>query len=122
MDWNVGNGTSSRMTVTEDKGPATTRAGTGPPTYQELLEHYPAKFTWEELKTFVNSGSVFEFGFRYFPLTDDRSDLGLLKRDRKLQLRYNNWGKEIKDKWGTMGSYLLAFILSNTPPRSNRST
>lgn len=46
------------MTVTEDKAPTTTYAGIGPPTYQELLEHYPAKFTWQELKTFVNSGSV----------------------------------------------------------------
>ena len=29
---------------------------TGPPTREELLVHYPAKFTWEQLKTFVNSG------------------------------------------------------------------
>jgi hypothetical protein len=28
----------------------------GPPTREELLVHYPAKFTWEQLKTFVNSG------------------------------------------------------------------
>lgn len=40
-----------------------------------------------------------------FRLTDDFSDLGLLKRDRKLQLRYNSWSREIKNKWGTMGSY-----------------
>ena len=30
----------------------------GPPTREELLVHYPAKFTWEQLKTFVNSGCV----------------------------------------------------------------
>ena len=30
--------------------------GTGPPTRQELTIHYPAKFTWEDLKTFINSG------------------------------------------------------------------
>lgn len=29
---------------------------TGPPTRQELLVYYPAKFTWTQLKTFVNSG------------------------------------------------------------------
>ena len=29
---------------------------TGPPTKEELLVHYPAKFTWKQLKTFVNSG------------------------------------------------------------------
>ena len=44
--------------------------GTGPPTREELVAHYPAKFTWRELRTFINSG-----------------DLGLLKRDKKLQLR-----------------------------------
>ena len=59
MDCSVGNGTSLRMTVTEDKTPTATYIGIGPPTYQELLELYPAKFTWQELKTFVNSGSVF---------------------------------------------------------------
>lgn len=31
---------------------------TGPPTKEELLVHYPAKFTWEQMKTFVNSGLV----------------------------------------------------------------
>ena len=29
---------------------------TGPPTKEELIVHYPAKFTWSQLKTFVNSG------------------------------------------------------------------
>lgn len=28
----------------------------GPPTREELLAHYPAKFTWTQIKTFVNSG------------------------------------------------------------------
>ncbi len=32
--------------------------GTGPPTREELLVHYPAKFTWKQLKVFVNSGYV----------------------------------------------------------------
>ena len=38
--------------TTKDKCPL----GTGPPTRQELIDHYPAKFTWEDLKTFINSG------------------------------------------------------------------
>ena len=32
------------------------------------------------------------------------SDLGLLKRDRILQLRYDAWAEEIKKEWGTLGS------------------
>ncbi|ESK95238.1 hypothetical protein Moror_3996 [Moniliophthora roreri MCA 2997] len=64
--------------------------GTGPPTREELLVYYPPKFTWDQLKTFVNSG-----------------DLGLLKRDRALQQRYNEWSVGIKQEYGTMVSYLL---------------
>ena len=30
----------------------------GPPTKEELVAHYPAKFTWKHMKTFVNSGCV----------------------------------------------------------------
>ncbi len=30
----------------------------GRPTREELLVYYPAKFTWAQLKTFVNSGYV----------------------------------------------------------------
>lgn len=30
--------------------------GTGLPTRAELEAYYPAKFTWHQLKTFVNSG------------------------------------------------------------------
>ncbi|KAH7927789.1 hypothetical protein BV22DRAFT_250690 [Leucogyrophana mollusca] len=61
---------------------------TGPPTYEELLVHYPAKFTWTQLKTFVNSG-----------------DLGLLKRDKKLQIRYNVWAKGIRQQYGSIGEH-----------------
>jgi hypothetical protein len=64
--------------------------GSGLPTRAELLEHYPAKFTWDELKTFVNSG-----------------DLGLLKRDRKLQQRYNVWAGGIKKKYGSTSEGFL---------------
>ena len=32
----------------------------GPPTREEMLVHYPAKFTWIQLKTFINSGYVSE--------------------------------------------------------------
>ncbi|KAJ7256779.1 hypothetical protein B0H12DRAFT_1015657 [Mycena haematopus] len=68
--------------------------GSGLPTREELLVHYPAKFTWNELKTFVNSG-----------------DLGLLKRDRKLQQRYNVWLAGIKEKYGSTANYLMNFRL-----------
>ncbi|KAJ7778376.1 hypothetical protein B0H16DRAFT_1503300 [Mycena metata] len=68
--------------------------GSGLPTREELLVHYPAKFTWNELKTFVNSG-----------------DLGLLKRDRKLQKRYNLWAVGIKEKYGSIVNYLMNFRL-----------
>ncbi|PPQ85159.1 hypothetical protein CVT25_004166 [Psilocybe cyanescens] len=63
---------------------------TGPPTKEELLVHYPAKFTWNQLKTFVNSG-----------------DLGLLKRDRTLQRRYNEWAVGIVAQYGSMVNYLM---------------
>ncbi|KAH9851714.1 hypothetical protein C2E23DRAFT_732402 [Lenzites betulinus] len=68
--------------------------GTGPPTREEMLAYYPAKFTWRQLKTFVNSG-----------------DLGLLKRDRTLQKRYDTWSVGIKVKYGSMVNYLLNFRL-----------
>ncbi|KAJ7078669.1 hypothetical protein C8R44DRAFT_723067 [Mycena epipterygia] len=68
--------------------------GSGLPTREELLVHYPAKFTWLELKTFVNSG-----------------DLGLLKRDRKLQKRYNVWAVGVKEKYGSIVNYLMNFRL-----------
>ncbi|RDB17946.1 hypothetical protein Hypma_000964 [Hypsizygus marmoreus] len=63
---------------------------TGPPTREELLVYYPAKFTWTQLRTFVNSG-----------------DLGLLKRDRKLHKRYEEWAKGIKFEYGSMINYLM---------------
>ncbi|KAK1226159.1 hypothetical protein PQX77_010870 [Marasmius sp. AFHP31] len=64
--------------------------GTGLPSREELLVHYPAKFTWNQLKTFVNSG-----------------DLGLLKRDKKLQQRYNAWSAGIREQYGSLVNYLL---------------
>lgn len=36
--------------------PETVPLRSGPPTREELLVHYPARFTWDQLKTFVNSG------------------------------------------------------------------
>jgi hypothetical protein len=36
--------------------PHTVLLGEGLPTKEELLVYYPAKFTWRQLKTFVNSG------------------------------------------------------------------
>ena len=38
--------------------PQNVTLGEGPPTKEELLVYYPAKFTWEQLKTFMNSGYV----------------------------------------------------------------
>ncbi|TFK33006.1 hypothetical protein BDQ12DRAFT_615970 [Crucibulum laeve] len=70
--------------------PDTVHIRSGPPTREELLVYYPAKFTWEQLKTFVNSG-----------------DLGLLKRDRSLQKRYNQWAVGVKEKYGSLVNYLL---------------
>ncbi|KAI0655382.1 hypothetical protein C8Q70DRAFT_923555 [Cubamyces menziesii] len=74
--------------------PETVPLGDGPPTREEMLVYYPAKFTWKQLKTFVNSG-----------------DLGLLKRDRKLQKRYDTWAQGIKAKYGSMANYLLNYRL-----------
>ncbi|KAI0373660.1 hypothetical protein BV20DRAFT_962222 [Pilatotrama ljubarskyi] len=74
--------------------PETVPLGVGPPTREEMLVYYPAKFTWRQLKTFVNSG-----------------DLGLLKRDRTLQKRYDEWAKGIKAKYGSIGNYLLNYRL-----------
>lgn len=68
--------------------------GSGLPTREQLLVHYPAKFTWLELKTFVNSG-----------------DLGMLKRDRKLQQRYELWAVGIKEKYGSIGAIVCLFVL-----------
>ncbi|EMD40201.1 hypothetical protein CERSUDRAFT_133109 [Gelatoporia subvermispora B] len=90
------------MTVTTSEPPtpivalgtSTVPLGTGPPTREELLAHYPAKFTWQQLKTFVNSG-----------------DLGLLKRDRKLQARYDTWAEGIREEYGSIVNYLSNYRL-----------
>jgi hypothetical protein len=52
---------SPRMTANyaldaDGPSPNTVQLGEGPPTKEELLVYYPAKFTWKQLKTFVNSG------------------------------------------------------------------
>ena len=48
-----------------DLTPATVPLGSGPPTREELLVHYPAKFTWHQLKVFVNSGYVLDMARSY---------------------------------------------------------
>ncbi|KAH9980138.1 hypothetical protein BGW80DRAFT_1454671 [Lactifluus volemus] len=68
--------------------------GEGTPTKEELLVHYPSKFTWEQLRTFVNSG-----------------DLGLLKRDKRLQQRYQRWTENIKAEYGNTANYLRKYRL-----------
>lgn len=50
--------------IGSELSPDTVPFGTGPPTREELLVYYPAKFTFQQLKTFVNSGYV------YGPYTD----------------------------------------------------
>ncbi|KAF6755892.1 hypothetical protein DFP72DRAFT_895501, partial [Ephemerocybe angulata] len=64
--------------------------GDGLPTKEELIAHYPAKFTWQHMKTFVNSG-----------------DLGLLKRDKALQKRYDDWAVGIREQYGSIVNYLV---------------
>lgn len=95
--------------------------GDGPPTREELLAHYPAKFTWTHMKTFVNSGCVPNGGhsctselISFFRL----SDLGLLKRDKKLQIRYDAWAEGIRAQYGSIGEILqlscAAYLVSKT--------
>ncbi|PPR03508.1 hypothetical protein CVT24_006996 [Panaeolus cyanescens] len=88
---------------------------TGPPTREELLVHYPAKFTWDQLKTFVNSGSVphrhpaiEQAIFIHFTTI---SDLGLLKRDRALQKRYDDWAVGVVKEHGSIVNYLTNYRL-----------
>jgi hypothetical protein len=64
--------------------------------------------------------------FRYLPLTVRFSDLGLLRRDKALQLRYNAWTEEIKERWGTLGPHLhplslLLHILTLKPTFSEEN-
>ena len=43
------------------------------------------------------------YAFRVTVLILVDSDLGLLKRDKKLQERYNTWSAEIRQEYGSMG-------------------
>ena len=68
----------------------------------ELRVHYPARFTWLQLKTFVNSGYV-RFSIVVHHRRDSfERDLGLLKRDKKLQRRYDEWAIGIKTEYGSV--------------------
>ncbi|PFH49948.1 hypothetical protein AMATHDRAFT_4425 [Amanita thiersii Skay4041] len=78
------------MTIKKTLNPVNVALRTGPPTREELVVYYPHKFTWEQLKIFVNSG-----------------DLGLLKREKKLQERYDVWSVGIKEQYGSIINYLL---------------
>jgi hypothetical protein len=50
--------------LTSDRGLVTSTMSnsvplrTGPPTKAELIAYYPAKFTWAQLKAFINSGYI----------------------------------------------------------------
>lgn len=89
----------------EKSSVTTVAVGYGPPTKQELLVHYPARFTWPQLKAIVNSGSVHALVSLRVPVLKETSkrDLGLLKRDKRLQLRYDNYAADIKKKYGSLG-------------------
>ncbi|KAH9969754.1 hypothetical protein BC827DRAFT_1120500 [Russula dissimulans] len=86
--------TASYPPESDSLSPRTVPLGEGTPTKEELLVHYPAKFTWGQIKTFVNSG-----------------DLGLLKRDKKLQKRYQRWMEGIRAEYGSNANYLLKYRL-----------
>lgn len=69
--------------------------------------HYPPQFTFHQLKTFINAGSV---AIREVQVCDVHphnfdSDLGLLKRDKKLQERYNTWSAGIRQEYGSIGEF-----------------
>jgi hypothetical protein len=91
--------------------PETVPLGEGPPTKEELLVYYPAKFTWEQLKTFVNSGYVWVSHHLMMSQVSIVRDLGLLKRDKKLQKRYEHWAEGIKEQHGSMGNRVFAEFL-----------
>jgi hypothetical protein len=60
------------------KAAAHVQLGIGPPTKDELLVHYPPKFTWHQLRAFVNSGFVLH--------NADRSDTHeIYQRSRALE-------------------------------------
>ena len=81
---------------------------TGPPTKEEILVHYPPKFSWNQLKTFVNSGFVlFHLYLQILLKRVKYRDLGLLKRNRKLQKRYDDWISGIVVEYGSMGAFRL---------------
>jgi hypothetical protein len=83
----------------------------GPPTKAELLVHYPPKFTWHQLKTFVNSGCALLECRVSVMLTDRRAgifrDLGLLKRDKNLERRYDDWAQRIIQQHGSLGEFRI---------------
>lgn len=91
--------------------PETVPLGDGPPTKEELLVYYPAKFTWEQLKSFVNSGCVRVSHRLTTTQVGIVRDLGLLRRDKKLQQRYERWVKGIKEQHGSMGNRVFAEML-----------
>ncbi|TFY54524.1 hypothetical protein EVJ58_g8810 [Rhodofomes roseus] len=84
----------STLTRSTNLTPETVPLRSGPPTREELLVYYPPKFTFHQLKTFINSG-----------------DLGLLKRDKTLQKRYEIWSAGIRKEYGSMVNYLLSYRL-----------
>lgn len=75
---------------------ATIPLGSGPPTHEEMIAHYPAQFTWDQLRAFLVSG-----------------DLRLMKRHHELDKRYHRWCDGIKQEHGSLGMN-LAFLSAQT--------
>ena len=81
------------------------------PTKEELLVNYPATFTWGQIKTFVNSGCFFVLYLSTSILNHSTRDLGLLKRDKKLQKRYERWIEGIETEYGSNGQSVPCLLL-----------
>jgi len=103
--------TASYPPESDSLSPRTVPLGEGTPTKEELLFYYPAKFTWGQIKTFVNSGYFSILCHSASQLNHSTRDLGLLKRDKKLQNRYQRWMEGIRAEYGSNANYLLRYRL-----------
>lgn len=89
--------------VVTDQPLTLTMLETLPPTQAELLALYPAKFTWIQVKTFINDGYYILYIPSMFDLMTLRYSGRLLKRHPALDKRYGLWCAEICNKYGSIG-------------------
>ena len=68
----------------------------------------------EDFRQFGVSGSTRHTLGCSFDVEFDHRDLGLLKRDKKLQIRYMAWSEGIKAQYGSMGKQNNTFMLYRT--------